>query len=61
MAKPGKKEAPVNPKSFIHEVAGGEYAKGEVPSKGPVYRSYYAKDKFCDLPEGCASTWDTFV
>jgi long-chain acyl-CoA synthetase len=61
MAKPGKKEAPVNPESFIHKVAEGEAGTDGVPSKGPVYRSFYAKDKFCDLPEGCATTWDTFV
>jgi len=61
MAKTGKKEVPVNPESFIHKVEEGVPGSDGVPSKGPVYRSFYAKDKFCDLPEGMYTTWDTFV
>lgn len=56
-----KKEAPVDPESFIHEVEKGVPEKDGVPSKGPVYRSFYAKDKLWDVPEGMQTTWDTFV
>ena len=48
-------------KFFIHQVGEGVPGSDGVPSKGPVYRSIYAKDGFCPLPEGMHTTWDTFT
>ncbi|KAG0610145.1 hypothetical protein M758_7G041600 [Ceratodon purpureus] len=48
-------------KYFLHKVEDGAAGSEGVPSTGPVYRSVYAKDGFCPLPEGMQTTWDTFT
>jgi len=48
------------PKCYIFEHEGAVAASDGAPSKGPTYRSIYAKDGFPELPEGLATTWDLF-
>lgn len=45
---------------YIFKVEDGERATEDAPSKGPVYRSIYAKDGFPPLPAGLATCWDLF-
>ncbi|KAH8964740.1 hypothetical protein BDL97_04G082000 [Sphagnum fallax] len=45
---------------FIVKVEEGVPGSEGVPSKGPVYRSVFAKDGFPPLPEGLFTTWDLF-
>jgi long-chain acyl-CoA synthetase len=45
---------------FIVKVEEGVPGSEGVPSKGPVYRSLFAKDGFPPLPEGLFTTWDLF-
>ncbi|KAJ1386080.1 AMP-dependent synthetase/ligase [Sesbania bispinosa] len=46
-------------KRFIIEVEKAKEASGERPSRGPVYRSLFAKDGFPSI-EGLHSCWDVF-
>lgn len=46
---------------YIVKVENGERAEGDAPSKGPVYRSIYAKDGFPPLPDGLETCWDLFA
>ncbi|KAL8141581.1 hypothetical protein V2J09_014613 [Rumex salicifolius] len=47
-------------KRYIVEVEAGVPAAEGKPSKGPVYRSIYAKDGFPVPPEGMETCWDIF-
>ena len=47
-------------KRYVIEVEKGEPGSGEVPSKGPVYRSVFAEKGFPPLPEGLFTCWDLF-
>lgn len=49
------------PDCFIVKVGDAVLGKDGVPSKGPIYRSVYAKDGLVSLPAGMQSTWDSFV
>jgi long-chain acyl-CoA synthetase len=46
---------------YIVKVEEGVRATEDAPSKGPVYRSLFAKDGFPPLPEGLATCWDLFA
>lgn len=56
---PSVKEEDV--KCFIHKVEEGVEGKDGALTTGAVYRSIYAKDGMCPLPEGMYTTWDTFT
>lgn len=46
---------------YLWKSGEAEAATEGVPSKGPIYRSIYAKDGFPALPPNMHSTWDLFV
>ncbi|XP_004511519.1 long chain acyl-CoA synthetase 4 [Cicer arietinum] len=45
---------------FIVEVEKAKEASGDTPSRGPVYRSIFAKDGFPPPVQGLDSCWDVF-
>lgn len=47
--------------SMIVKVGEAESGSEGVPSKGPMYRSIYARDGFPPLPEGIETAWDIFT
>ncbi|QHO38831.1 Long chain acyl-CoA synthetase [Arachis hypogaea] len=47
-------------KRFIVEVEKAKEAEGERPSRGPVYRSLFAKDGFPPPVPGLDNCWDIF-
>ncbi|KAG0579471.1 hypothetical protein KC19_4G101200 [Ceratodon purpureus] len=47
-------------KRYIIQVEEGVAGSGEVPSKGPVYRSVFAENGFPPLPAGLSTCWDLF-
>jgi long-chain acyl-CoA synthetase len=47
---------------YIVKIEEGEASSGDgVPSKGPVYRSVFAKEGLLPLPEDLLTTWDIFA
>lgn len=47
-------------KKYVIEVEAAKEAVEGCPSRGPVYRSIYAKDGFPAPVEGLDSCWDIF-
>ncbi|KAK4789331.1 hypothetical protein SAY86_020650 [Trapa natans] len=46
------------PEVYTVKVADGQAPEADRPSKGPVYRSIFAKDGLLELPAGLESPWD---
>jgi hypothetical protein len=47
---------------YIVKIEEGEASSGDgVPSKGPVYRSVFAKEGLLPLPKDLLTTWDIFA